>query len=99
MLIEHGGEPGSINHLGVEVFSSQEVIGASDYLTSVGLATRLEESTACCFAVQDKVWVDGVDGSPWEIYRVLEDIEKMSDVKGDGTCCTSLSDADAMKCC
>ena len=40
-----------------------------------GLATALEEETSCCYALQDKVWVDGPGGEPWEIYTVLADTE------------------------
>jgi catechol 2,3-dioxygenase-like lactoylglutathione lyase family enzyme len=100
VLIENGGDPGSINHLGVEVFSTDEVLASATYLSSVGLATRIEESTTCCFAVQDKVWVDGVDGSPWEVYTVLEDSLNATGVRGDDTCCLAVSTAEEpAPCC
>ena len=67
--------PGSLNHLGVEVDTTEEVAAAQARLTGEGLTTTVEENTACCFAVQDKVWVDGPDGEPWEIYTVLADAE------------------------
>lgn len=67
--------PGSLNHLGVEVGSTDEVMAASARLTGSGLATAVEEQTSCCYAVQDKVWVDGPGGEPWEIYTVLADSE------------------------
>jgi len=89
VLIENEGTPGSLNHLGVEVFSTDEVTQATEYLSEVGFATRVEESTTCCFAVQDKVWVDGVDGSPWEVYTVLEDAPSASAIGGDDACCTT----------
>jgi predicted enzyme related to lactoylglutathione lyase len=53
VLIENQGAPGSINHLGVEVVSSADVSDATRYFCDVGLATRVQESTTCCFAVQD----------------------------------------------
>jgi hypothetical protein len=89
VLIENEGVAGSINHLGVEVFSTEEVVAATRYLSDSGLAVRLEENTTCCFALQDKVWVDGVDGSPWEVYTVLADSSTSTSVEGDGTCCAS----------
>lgn len=98
VLMENEGAPGSINHLGIEVFSAGEVTDASEYLSSVGLAVRVEESTTCCFAVQDKVWVDGVDGSPWEVYTVLQDSVTPSGIEGDGLCCVS-SDSNATAAC
>jgi predicted enzyme related to lactoylglutathione lyase len=91
VLIENEGAAGSINHLGVEVFSSDEVVAATQSLSDRGLAVRLEENTTCCFALQDKVWVDGVDGSPWEVYTVLADSPASADIEGDGTCCDSES--------
>ena len=87
VLIENGGAPGSINHLGVEVASTEEVIDATKYLGSVGFGTRIEEATTCCYASQDKVWVDGIDGSPWEVYTVLADAPAETGVAGDGLCC------------
>jgi catechol 2,3-dioxygenase-like lactoylglutathione lyase family enzyme len=75
VLIEGGGEPGTLNHLGVEVASTDEVTAATARLSGDGLATATEDEVACCFAVQDKVWVDGPGGEPWEIYTVLSDTE------------------------
>ena len=75
VLIEGGGAGGTLNHLGVEVGSSAEVAAARSRLSGEGLATAVEEGVACCYAVQDKVWVDGPSGEPWEIYTVLEDVE------------------------
>jgi hypothetical protein len=91
VLIESEGVPGSLNHLGVEVFSTDEVVRATEYLSNVGFETRVEERTTCCFAVQDKVWVDGVDGSPWEVYTVLEDSASPNRIGGDDTCCATES--------
>jgi hypothetical protein len=96
VLIQNGGEPGSINHLGVEVFSTNEVVESTKYFSEVGLTPRVEESTTCCFALQDKVWVDGVDGSPWEVYTVLAD--SPTAVQGDSSCCLS-EQSETTACC
>ena len=66
--------------LGVEVFSTAEVAEAQRRLAGEGLATA-DESGVCCYAQQEKVWVNDPDGAPWEIYTVLAD----SDVAGSGT--------------
>ncbi len=89
VLIEGAGEPGSINHLGVEVDTSGEVAEAAARLSAQGMATAVEESTTCCCAVQDKVWVHGPDGPAWEIYTVLADADTPGGLAGDGTCCRS----------
>jgi catechol 2,3-dioxygenase-like lactoylglutathione lyase family enzyme len=88
VLFENPSVGGTINHLGVEVFSTQEVEIAARYLAEQGLATDVEERTTCCFAAQDKVWVDGPDQSRWEVYTVLEDASEPIEVRGDGACCT-----------
>jgi catechol 2,3-dioxygenase-like lactoylglutathione lyase family enzyme len=77
VLIEGGGAPGTMNHLGVEVESTDAVAQATQRLSNEGLETKLEEETTCCFAVQDKVWVNGPDGEPWEVYTVLSDANVM----------------------
>jgi catechol 2,3-dioxygenase-like lactoylglutathione lyase family enzyme len=75
VLIEGSGAGGTLNHLGVEVDSSEEVGAAQLRLTRSGLATAVEDEVTCCYAVQDKVWVNGPDAEPWEIYTVLADAE------------------------
>lgn len=75
VLIAGNGEPGSLNHLGVEVESTDEVAGTQRRLADEGLPTATEGEVTCCYAVQDKVWVDAPDGEPWEIYTVLADAE------------------------
>jgi catechol 2,3-dioxygenase-like lactoylglutathione lyase family enzyme len=67
------GVAGALNHLGVEVASTDEVTAATRRLAAQGLATNVEEETTCCYAVQDKVWVTDPDGAPWEVYTVLAD--------------------------
>ena len=95
VLIEDVNQtPGTINHLGVEVVSTDEVIAAQNRLTADGLTTAFEEQASCCYALQDKMWVTGPGGEPWEIYTVLEDVEMpagqlRSDVPGDSACCAT----------
>lgn len=73
VLIEGEGKGGTLNHLGVEVGSTDEVHAATRRLKGEGLRTRTEEQVSCCHAVQDKVWVNDPDGAPWEVYTVLAD--------------------------
>jgi catechol 2,3-dioxygenase-like lactoylglutathione lyase family enzyme len=78
--------PTVMDHLGVEVTTSDEVAAATIRLAEHGLATSTEENTACCYAVQDKVWVQGPGQEPWEVYVVKSDADTMTK-SGDGTCC------------
>lgn len=82
---------GSINHLGVEVFSVDEVLAATERLAGQGLATDVEMSTTCCYAVQDKVWVSGPDNERWEVYTVLADAETFGAGVDDACCVTDTS--------
>jgi catechol 2,3-dioxygenase-like lactoylglutathione lyase family enzyme len=98
VLFEQPGNGGTINHLGVEVESTEMVGAAQARLAGEGLATATEEGVACCFARQDKVWVDGPSGAPWEIYTVLEDLEmplgqlRTLDPETGSACCAVLGD-------
>ena len=93
VLIENKGQGGTLNHLGVEVESSEIVGEAITRLQGQGLPTVIEENTSCCYAVQDKVWVHGPDAEPWEVYTVLADSDSMSKDVPEGStgsaCCSS----------
>jgi catechol 2,3-dioxygenase-like lactoylglutathione lyase family enzyme len=78
------GVAGALNHLGVEVDSTDEVARAAGNLSEGGLETVVEDATTCCYAVQDKVWVTDPDGLPWEVYTVLADSPD-----ADGTGCAT----------
>jgi catechol 2,3-dioxygenase-like lactoylglutathione lyase family enzyme len=67
------GVTGALNHLGVEVVSSEEVHAATQRLADEGLDLKVEDAATCCYALQDKVWVNDPDGAPWEVYTVLAD--------------------------
>lgn len=82
------GVTGALNHLGVEVASTDEATTAARRLAAQGLATDVEEETTCCYAVQDKVWVTDPDGAPWEVYTVLADAPTASGLEcGTGSPC------------
>jgi catechol 2,3-dioxygenase-like lactoylglutathione lyase family enzyme len=74
------GVGGALNHLGVEVDSAEEVEAAARRLDALGLHPDVQESTTCCYAVQDKAWVSDPDGAPWEIYTVLADAPDEQDL-------------------
>ena len=75
VLLENPGNGGTLNHLGVEVQSSEKVHEEIARLQGEGLFTDEEIGTTCCFATQDKVWVTGPAGERWEVYTVLADSE------------------------
>ena len=69
------GSLGALNHAGIQVSSTDDVLAARDRLSASGLATFDEMDTTCCNARQDKIWVHDPDGIPWEVFAVLEDVE------------------------
>ncbi len=75
VLVESPDRGGSLNHLGVEVAGTEQVVEARQRLAAEGLTTVIEDEVSCCYALQDKVWVDDPDGAPWEVYTVLADTE------------------------
>ena len=93
VLLENPGNGGTINHLGVEVDSSETVHDEIARLTGEGLFTDEEIGTTCCFATQDKVWVTGPGGERWEVYTVLADSEtfgsspRQLDIESTGDSC------------
>lgn len=94
VLIENPGASGRLNHLGVEVESTNEVTVANDRLKQGGLEPKPEEKVTCCYALQDKVWVHDPDGASWEIYTVLADSvvrdQQETDVSAQSSvCCAS----------
>jgi catechol 2,3-dioxygenase-like lactoylglutathione lyase family enzyme len=73
--------PTGINasHFGIQVASSEDVAVAWTRFKQAGLKTRTEENTSCCYALQDKVWVEDPDGNEWEVFVVKADAEVMTD--------------------
>ena len=83
VLLEGAGdEPTRLDHLGVEVETPAEVAAATARLAADGLPTLTEENTACCYAVQDKVWVTGPGNEPWEVYTVKADAPEATTIHG-----------------
>jgi catechol 2,3-dioxygenase-like lactoylglutathione lyase family enzyme len=92
VLIEGApGEATRMDHLGVEVETPAEVAAATARLAAEGMATGTERDTACCYAVQDKVWVTGPGNEPWEVYTVKGDADTL-DKQAGSTCCAPGTD-------
>ncbi|MGW3662029.1 ArsI/CadI family heavy metal resistance metalloenzyme [Streptomyces sp. NPDC005141] len=106
VLIEGtAGEDTRMDHLGVEVETTEAVHAATLRLAETGLATVEENDTTCCYALQDKVWVHGPGQEPWEVYVVKADAGTLAKQRGS-TCCTGQVDdapgetaASAASCC
>jgi catechol 2,3-dioxygenase-like lactoylglutathione lyase family enzyme len=105
VLIENAGHGGSINHLGVEVPDTDAVDEAQTRLAAAGLASVDERDTTCCYARQDKFWVQGTpNGEAWEVYTVLEASDTFAGPATTGRgCCGGGADLEqqptASACC
>jgi catechol 2,3-dioxygenase-like lactoylglutathione lyase family enzyme len=88
VLLENPGQGGTLNHLGVEVADTAVVEAEQARLAESGLAAVQERNTTCCYAQQDKFWVQGApDGESWEIYTVLADSPTFYAEDDSPACC------------
>ncbi len=94
LVLFEGGEPGSLNHLGVETETAEEVVDAEARLIADGLETTGVEDAICCYATKTETWLDAPDGIRWEYYVKTGDAEQMAHASlpvtvpdDGGTCC------------
>ena len=80
------GEPGSLNHIGVEVDNVEAVGAMIASANDLGMTQEIQEDVSCCFAVQDKTWVRGPEND-WEFYYVKGDAQEMACIVSDTACC------------
>lgn len=76
VLFEGEGTAGSINHLGVETETAQEVIDADARLRTAGLTTTGVDDTLCCHAEKTETWLQAPDGNRWEWYVKRADAQQ-----------------------
>lgn len=69
------GGAGPVNHLGIQVESSAVVMAELARVKAAGLRVREEMAVDCCYANQDKFWVEDPDGVEWEVYHLNYDLE------------------------
>jgi len=83
---------GALSHLGIQVASTDDVLAMKQTWEDAGLVPREEMQTTCCYALQDKAWVNDPDGNEWEVFVVLED--NLAEAKSnDASCCTPIPTA------
>jgi len=75
IVIEGEGEPGTLNHVGIEVDGTDAVVAATHRLAELGLPFKVDDTHTCCYATQDKVWTQDPDRVPWETYTVIDDAD------------------------
>jgi catechol 2,3-dioxygenase-like lactoylglutathione lyase family enzyme len=80
-------EPGALSHMGIQVGSTDDVLAMRRQWSAAGLITRDEMQTNCCYAIQDKTWVQDPDGNQWEVFVVLQDNLPEVVNGGAASCC------------
>ena len=88
VLLESAEGAGGMDHVGVETLAEDEQTAFHGRLDEAGLVQRVEESSECCYATQDKAWVADPDGLAWEVYRVLGESDSLERAS-DSTCCST----------
>ncbi len=73
VVIEGEGDPGTINHVGIELADPGAVGEETARIAGLGLPVVVDDAHTCCFATQEKAWTRDVDGVPWELYTVVAD--------------------------
>lgn len=87
-------ERGALSHLGIQVASTEDVLAMRDGWHERGLLTRDEMNTNCCYATQDKTWVNDPDGNEWEVFVVLKDnLPETAETLQASACCASATAA------
>jgi catechol 2,3-dioxygenase-like lactoylglutathione lyase family enzyme len=94
-------EKSRVSHLGIEVESPNEILQWQEKLTTQGLVKMVENETDCCFAKQDKVWVQDPDGNSWEIFYVIEQLPVVGEINkaSSSACCTPTFGKNKSGCC
>ena len=88
VLLESSQGAGGLDHIGVETLDADEQAAFQARLAEAELVQRVEESSDCCYATQDKAWVADPDGLAWEVYRVLGDADSLEPA-ADSACCVA----------
>ena len=91
LVLVEGEGGGTLNHLGVEVETGEEVEAAEARLTDEGVPTTGVDDTICCYAYKTETWVRDPDGAPWEVYVKTADAEQMAN--------TVLTPGSTTQCC
>jgi extradiol dioxygenase family protein len=91
-LVSSSGRVSSVDHLGIEVESTDEIAVWKQRLQDQGILEKVEENIACCFARQDKLWFSDPDGNAWEVFTVHEQLDVTGPLTNTGCCVSKRQD-------
>lgn len=98
-LVSSTGTISSVNHLGIEVESADDIAKWEQRLLERGILEKVEEGIACCFERQDKLWFTDPDGNPWEVFMVQKQLAVTGTLKTTGCCVPKSSGAAQSAAC
>jgi catechol 2,3-dioxygenase-like lactoylglutathione lyase family enzyme len=98
-LVSSTSRVSAVNHLGIEVESTDEIAAWKQRLLEQGILEKVEDNVACCFARQDKLWFSDPDGNAWEVFIVHEQLDVTGPLKNTGCCVPKGRDASAPATC
>lgn len=87
---------GALSHLGIQVSLTEDVLRVRNQWAEAGLIVRDEIKTDCCYAIQDKTWVEDPDGNQWEAFVVLQD--NLPEKPAGEQCCAPVRTAEEACC-
>lgn len=64
---------GPVGHFGIQAKDSERILEAKNRYLAAGFAVEEESQTACCYAVQTKIWLGDPDGNRWEVFITTDD--------------------------
>ena len=71
IAISNTGRAPGVDHLGLQVDSSDELIALGKRLDAAGGTVVPEEATICCYAQSDKNWTEDPQGTRWETFHTF----------------------------
>ncbi|MCP9449811.1 MAG: VOC family protein [Nitrospira sp.] len=98
-VVSSTGKVSSVDHLGIEVETVDEIAAWKTRLQERGVLQKVEENIACCFARQDKLWFSDPDGNAWEIFTVHEQLEVTGALSHTGCCAPKKESASEPAAC
>jgi catechol 2,3-dioxygenase-like lactoylglutathione lyase family enzyme len=84
----------SFGHLGFQLETVEELKQRLEDAKAENLVSREEIGTHCCYAKQDKFWVNDPDGIQWEVYYFHADAEFNDpnyELEQSNKCCSELT--------
>ncbi len=92
VLFEDAQAQQRLNHLGVEVFTADDVAVSARRMADAGILDEVQHDETCCHATQDKAWSTEPQGIRWEWYYITDDLPKEGNKMQASGCCAEIDE-------